>query len=318
MSKEKNQKKTKKAVIIVGYQCNNKCLFCMNSEKRDFLAKNTRQIMGEMVLLRKRGFTYLEIIGGEATIRPDIIDLVRFARQLKFNQIAMATNGRFFAYGEFSKKMVEAGLTDLIFSIHGHNSRLHDSLTGSAGSFDQLKLGIKNIKRLGMKVISTNTTIVKQNYRYLPQIGKFLLEIGSSNAEFIFVDPTHGAVKEQFLDFVPRISDAAGYIKKCLELGKSKNVHWSVRYVPLCCFRDHLDQISELHEVAVFHTEHLAPDFVNSNVAESRKEISRTKPEKCKKCSLFNQCEGIWKEYIKYYGDSELNPVEDGFKLKKK
>ena len=33
------------------------------------------------------------------------------------------------------------------------------------------------------------------------------------------------------------------------------------------------------------------------------------KTKKCKGCKLFNQCEGIWKEYLKHYGDKELKPV---------
>lgn len=308
MSK-KTQAKIKKAVIIAGYQCNNKCQFCTSSAKRDISPKSTRQIMGEMISLRKKSFTYIEIIGGEATIRPDIIELIRFARKLKFKQVVMATNGRLFSYKEFSRKIVEAGLTHLIFSIHGHNSVLHDSLTCSSGSFKQLMAGVKNIKELGLD-FGTNTTVVKQNYRHLPQIGKLLLEIGSKNAEFIFVDPTHGAVKESFLHFVPKISVAAPYIKKCLDLGISKKIQWHVRYVPLCHFRDYVAQISELNEAATFHTEHLAPDFVNNNVTDARRNISRAKTERCQGCSLFNICEGIWKVYLEHYGDKELNPIK--------
>jgi len=67
------------------------------------------------------------------------------------------------------------------------------------------------------------------------------------------------------------------------------------------------EQLAE--EVKTFQTEHLAPDFQNFNVEESRKIIGRAKPEKCQKCKLFNQCEGIWKEYLKHYGDEELTPV---------
>jgi len=132
----KNQnKKIKKTVIITGYQCNNNCQFCLNANKRSLVSKTTRQIMKEMALVRKRGYTYLELIGGESTIRPDIIALIKFAHQLKFENVAMATNGRLFAYQEFAKKIIQAGLTDLIFSIHGHNTKLHDFLTQSKGSF---------------------------------------------------------------------------------------------------------------------------------------------------------------------------------------
>ncbi len=61
----------KKTVIIVGYACNNRCQFCIDSNKRDLVNKTTEQIKAEMVDVRERGRTYLEFIGGEMTIRPE-------------------------------------------------------------------------------------------------------------------------------------------------------------------------------------------------------------------------------------------------------
>jgi len=46
-------------------------------------------------------------------------------------------------------------------------------------------------------------------------------------------------------------------------------------------------------------------------VVKSRKKYAREKTERCKGCKLFKICEGIWKEYIKNYGDKELNPIKD-------
>ncbi|MBU4449766.1 MAG: glutamate racemase, partial [Actinobacteria bacterium] len=59
------------------------------------------------------------------------------------------------------------------FSIHGHTPELHDSLTRSKGSFEQTKQGIKNLIELAQP-ISTNTVVVKQNYKYLAKITEFL------------------------------------------------------------------------------------------------------------------------------------------------
>lgn len=309
----KNQKKKiKKTVIILGYQCNNNCRFCLNTNKRNLVNKTTVQIMAEMKSVRKKGFTYLELIGGEPTIRPDIIDLIKFAHQLKFENVVMATNGRVFSYKEMAKKIIKAGLTDLIFSIHGHNSKLHDSLTRSSGSFNELRKGLENVKKMGLKNLGTNTTIVKQNYRFLKEIGRLILKLGFKNSEFIFVDPTYGAAHDNFLKFVPKISQAAPYIHQCLELGRKNKIdHWAIRYVPLCYFTDYLDQISELQEATLFHTQHLAPDFINLDVEDSRKQIARTKTKRCQGCRLYDQCEGIWKDYLKHYGDKELRPVFD-------
>ena len=79
--------------------------------------------------------------------------------------------------------------------------------------------------------------------------------------------------------------------------------------MPLCYFQDYLDQVSELLEVKIFHTEHLAPDFQNYDVEKSRAIIGRVKPKKCQKCQLNNMCEGIWRDYFKNYGDEELRPI---------
>lgn len=301
-------KKIKKTVIIIGYQCNNNCQFCIDANKRELVNKTTQEIKKEILEAKQRGTTYLELIGGETTIRPDIFELVSFAQKVGFETITMATNGRMFAYLEFTQEMIKSGLTDIVFSIHGHTAKLHDSLTCSSGSFKQLIKGLNNFKKLGFKNIGSNTTIVKQNYKYLPQIGRFIFQQGIRNSEFIFVDPNYGGAHDNFNKLVPKISQIAPYVKKCLDLGK-KASHWSIRYVPLCYFNDYLDQISELREVNLFQTEHLAPDFKNFNVEESRKEVGRIKPSKCKKCKLFNLCEGIFKEYYKQYGHKELKPI---------
>ena len=52
-----------------------------------------------------------------------------------------------------------------------------------------------------------------------------------------------------------------------------------------------------------------APDFFNPDIQKGRRLVGRAKTIKCRGCRLFDQCEGIWKEYLKRYGDDELNMV---------
>jgi len=305
--------KIKKTVIIIDYRCNNRCRFCIDEDKRHLPARTTQQIFSEMADARARGRTYLELIGGELTIRPDIFYLIKSAKDLGFRTVAMATNGRMFSYEDFAEKIIRSGLDHVIFSIHGHNGRLHDSLTQSENSFRELMKGLKNLRKIGFDNIGSNTTIVKQNYKSLFSIGKFIYGLGIRNAEFIFVDPTYGGAHKHFKEMVPRISEASPYIRKCLKIGKDKAAkHWVARYVPLCYFTDYLNQISELSEVRNFESEHLAPDFKNYNVEVSRIQIGRQKTARCSGCRYYAKCEGIWREYIRQYGDKELNPVLRG------
>ena len=309
------QKKIKKTVIFAGYKCNNRCIFCINWDKENIPSKTTFQIKKIMAGAISRGSTYLEIIGGETTMRPDIIELISFAKDLGFKTIMMSTNGRMYSYKKFTEKILQAGLNSIVFSIHGHTAQLHDSLTQVNGSFEQLKKGIENVKKIKKKLnlkinLGSNTCIIKQNYKYLPQIGQYIHDLGIDNAEFIFVDPNYGAAFDFFNKLVPKISQIAPFVHKCLDIGKKNNAaHWHIRYVPLCYFVNYLDQVSELQEVETFKTEHIAPDFYNPNAEKGRKCIGRAKTKQCKGCLLYNKCEGIWKEYLKHYGDKELHPV---------
>ncbi len=309
-------KKIKKTVIFAGYKCNNRCIFCINWNKGNIQGRTTSEIKKEMIGAKDRGSTYLEIIGGETTIRPDIVELISFARDLGFRTIMMATNGRMYSYKKIAKEIIEAGLNSIVFSIHGHTAETHDSLTQVKGSFEQLKRGIENVKEMGLKDIGSNTTIIKQNYKKLPEIGKLIYDLGIRNSEFIFVDPSHGAAFNFFDKLVPKISHVAPFVHQCLDIGKKNNVaHWHIRYVPLCYFTNYLGQVSELQEIKTFKTEHIAPDFYDPNAEEGRRHIGRAKTKRCEGCSLYDKCEGIWKEYLKHYGDKEFNPVNKNGKI---
>lgn len=299
--------KIKKTVIFTSYECNNHCRFCIDADKKKIAGRATTEIIAEMREARASGATYLELIGGEVTIRKDATDLISTARDLGFTTISLTTNGRMLSYPDYATKIVAAGLTDVVFSIHGFDSASHDYFTRVPGSFDQLTQAIKNLQELNFQNIGSNTTIVKQNYRDLEKIGKFILSQGIRNAEFIFVDCNEGAAKHDFVELVPTITEIISYVKKCLDLGREVGVpHWHVRYLPLCHLADYLEQISELDEVRKFQTEHRAPDFFNPQAELGRASVGRVKAEQCENCKLNNICEGVWREYAEKLGTDEL------------
>lgn len=308
-----NIKKLKKLVIFLGYSCNNNCIFCINSQKRNKIEdKSVKEIIKEIYLAaKKEKIDIIEFIGGETTIREDFFKIIQTAKKLKIPDIVIATNGRAFSDINFAKRAIKSGLSTIIFSIHGHNSTLHDSLTRAKGSFKELIKGINNLKKIGFTNINANTTVVKQNYKYLPKIAKLYVKLNIRNVEYIFVDPQYGGAFERFYELVPKISEVAPFMKKALEIGiKNGFDQWKVRYVPLCYFNEYINNISEINEARLFKSKHWAPDFKNDNVVKSRKVFARIKTKKCKLCKLYKLCEGIWKEYVRKYGDKELKPIK--------
>lgn len=307
----KGRKKMLKIVLFTGYACNNNCVFCIDADKRGLPQKTTAELLKGVLRAKNKGAYVLEIIGGEATMRPDFSRLVAAAKELGIPQVSCATNGRVFADPAAAKKAVAAGIDSVIFSVHGPDARVHDGLTRAPGSFRQLEKGIKNLRALGFKRVAGNTTVVKKNMAALPALARFYIKNKINNVEYIFVDPNYGGAKNNFKALVPRISKAAPYMRRALALGKAAGMdQWKVRYVPLCHFTDCLDQISEINERKLFLTEHWAPDFINDDAIGSRAVVGRRKTARCAGCRLFPACEGIWVEYLKNYGDSELKAVK--------
>lgn len=302
-----------KLVLFTGFSCNSHCHFCIDLNKRDLPDKSTAQIVEEMVRARGQGVEYLELIGGETTIRGDFLPIVKTAKKLGFKDVVVVTNGRMLSYPDFAKATVEAGVTDLIFSIHGADAKMHDELTFAPGAFDELLKGVENVRKLGFDRVFANCTVVKQNMKTLPDIGRLFVKLKIHHAEFIFVDPTYGGGYTNFDGLVPKISEAAPYMRETMDVGRAWGTRdWCVRYVPLCHFEGYLDQISEIREVELFRTRHWAPDFKNDDVGPSRVVAGRMKTKACDGCSLYDRCEGLWKEYIRNYGDTELIPVKGG------
>jgi len=300
-----------KVVLFTGYACNNNCEFCIDSEKRGLPQKTTVELLAGALKARDRGADVLEIIGGEATIRPDFAAVVAAAKRLGIPQVACATNGRVFADRAAAERIVSAGIDSLIFSVHGPSPRVHDGLTRSSGSFAQLKKGLANLRALGFIRVNGNTTVVRQNMASLPALARFYVRNGIRNVEYIFVDPNYGGAHKAFRRLVPRISEAAPYMRRALAIGRAAGFgEWKVRYVPLCHFTDCLGQISELNERALFRTEHWAPDFVNRDAVGSRARLARRRTARCRGCRLYASCEGLWNAYLDEYGDAELKAVK--------
>jgi MoaA/NifB/PqqE/SkfB family radical SAM enzyme len=288
---DKNE--TGQVVTSFGDRCNNCCIFCFN-RNRGRLRDETRSlevVKRDIVLGAQNGATILSLEGGEPTINKEIFEIIKFARRKGFSKIEIITNGRMLSYEKFAKEIIKVGVTKIIFSIHGHNPELHDLLTRVPGSFEQLTRGIINIKKLNFSNIGSHTVIIKYNYRYLPRIGRLLTSFNIRDATFSFVIPM-GDAKNNFFKIVPYISETTPFLYKTLDIGKKHGFFWKVRYYPLCCLGDY-------------------KKFSQRVIYE--KIPKREKAPQCFKCEYFDECDGIWEEYIKNMGYNELKPIQKNY-----
>jgi len=285
----------KRVDIKVGFQCNNHCKFCIQGNKREIYKNKTTKEIKEILKKTNRTCDGIVFTGGEPTVRKDLIELVRYGKNLGFKIIQIQTNGRMFAYKKYCQDMIKAGANEFGIALHGHNAKLHDYLTSSPGSFNQTTTGIKNLRALGQYIL-TNTVINKVNYKHLPEIAKLLVKLGVDQFQFAFMHINNVITKDpELIDkIVPRKSKVMPYVKRGLDIGIKAGVKVMTEAIPYCFMKGYEKHIAEriIPDSSVFDAGFAIEDYTNY-----RKTEGKAKGPNCPKCKYYKICEGPWKEY---------------------
>lgn len=164
------------AEIAVTYACQNRCAFCYaaspyrDGEHKVMTGAQVKTVMNK--IMNEAHVPSLSFTGGEATLRPDLPELIRHGADLGL-RVNLITNGVRAGDAAFSKSLVDAGLASAQVSIEAAEAGLHDLLVGRQGSFDATVAGIRNFKKLGIHV-HTNSTLCKANLAQAPELIRFV------------------------------------------------------------------------------------------------------------------------------------------------
>jgi len=292
--------------LKLGFSCNNRCRFCVQGDKRHRLADLDTAELKKRLDDARTHVNSIVFTGGEVTLRPDLVELVAYARGLGFGAIQIQTNGRMFAYRKNCEELIAAGANEFSPALHGHTAELHDYLTRAKGSFAQTSRGIRNLKQLGQPVI-TNSVITRSNYRHLPALARLLLRLDVDQYQFAFVHPL-GTALEQFHSVVPRLTLAARYVAEGLDLGIRAGRIVMTEAIPACFLPGRERYIAEtiMPETRVYDAKVVLESYKEYRLTEGK-----TKGPQCPECVWNDPCEGPWREYPDHYGWDEFVPVKD-------
>ncbi|HZS36852.1 MAG TPA: radical SAM protein [Polyangia bacterium] len=293
----------RRADLKTGYNCNSNCVFCVIGDKLFTGDRSTEDCLEE---LRASRATCDDVVftGAEVTIRPDFFQLVAAARKLGYRNIQIQTNGRMFAYREFCERAIRAGANEFSPSIHGHVARLHDGLTRSQGSFDQIVAAIRNLRALGQRIV-TNTVATRQNAKHLPALARLLVELGVDQFQIAFPHPT-GHAETYFNGVVPRMRELQPFVRQALDVGIAAGVRCMAEAMPYCQLPGYERYVAELH---IPPTEIVYDGFVVPDYKRDRMDRGKTRFAQCATCRFEPMCEGPWREYPEQLGSDEFQPV---------
>lgn len=162
--------------LALTYRCNCDCAHCYNARPRTYpemSAENWRLVLDK---LWETGIPHVCFTGGEATLRSDLPELIRYAQDL--GQITgLLTNGRRLSDPAYVASLSEAGLDHVQITLESHDPQVHDRMVGASGAWRQTTRGIENALASGMFVM-TNTTLLADNAPDIEHTVSFLSDMG--------------------------------------------------------------------------------------------------------------------------------------------
>lgn len=215
--------------------CNQRCIFCLDSWNHNGTYIDSDQLCEYIDLGAKLGRERLILSGGEPTIHPDYVKFIKRGRAAGYDWIQTVSNGMMFAYPEFARKAIQAGLNEITISIHGHTSKLQDKLVGVPGAFQKAIEGIRNIQALsgGRTVINIDVVINRQNVAHLRDIIDYFRNMGIHEFDLLYIVPFGRGFSEYRKQLFFNLEDHFDDLQRAFEVSAEPGVFiWTNRLPP--------------------------------------------------------------------------------------
>jgi GTP 3',8-cyclase len=141
--------------------CNLRCVYCMPEEmhfqpRSELLTQN--EILTVARAARDLGFDKIRLTGGEPTVRPDLLGIVRGLSGMGFRAISMTTNG--LRLQELARPLKEAGLERVNVSVDTLDADRFHRIT-RWGRLETVLDGIRAAEEAGLVPLKINAVVVR-------------------------------------------------------------------------------------------------------------------------------------------------------------
>ncbi len=150
------------------YACNLSCVHCLSSSgRRDPRELSTEQCKALIDEFQRMQIFYVNIGGGEPTVRPDFWELVDYATAHDVG-VKFSTNGVRIT-PEVAQRLAASDYVDVQISLDGADAEVNDAVRGP-GSYDMAIRALENLAAAGFKDAKLSVVATRHN---IPQLDEF-------------------------------------------------------------------------------------------------------------------------------------------------
>lgn len=305
----------KRLEFHMSYVCNQKCVFCSESARMDTHVRNPLSLeeMARVVLRkRKEGCEHITFVGGEPTVVPQFLDLLKITKKLGYKTL-LITNGGRMSQTKFAAQALPH-LDEMVLSIHGHTPELHDGLVHEELGFAKINKVFALLGRAKRRpFVITNTVVLRQNIGHVREIVDYLTKVPVVDHCLLSNIAPDGRALEHYLDQSIRLKQLGDLAPELSALAASRGKVLRYFGMPLCVLGPAWRDSNDLHWNPRTNVERA---FVNGEAGledtwNYTPERMRYYPPKCEGCSWKGdgKCVGVFKTYFDHFGDADLAPV---------
>lgn len=285
--------------VCVWNRCNNRCVMCTNPEGFGD-AINSEPYSYENVVSR---LDYVKqtrpdwenepfcLTGGEPTSHPRFLDIVKELRK-KYpdNEMMIASNGRMFAYPQFTREFLSYNPSRIEVAIHGSNAQKHDMITRVPGSFDQAIAGLRNILKYKKpwQELEIRVILLKLNLPDVGNIIEFISKEFPGIARIVLIFPEFEGMAGVNKHIVGvKYSDIKEHVKGLINRWNSNELEVRLYHFPLCAL----------------------PSDLWRHTWRTLREGETAFLKGCDDCLYKKYCMGVHVDYLEEVGDEEFLPI---------
>ncbi len=290
-----------KALIKVGYGCNNHCSFCHTAELRH-IEDTVENVHRKIERASQLGHTMVVLSGGEPTMRPRLVTWAQHSA-LRGMDFGLVTNGRMLSYPALVDRLAKYRLAYVYMSLHGGTAKIHNAMV-RAPCFEETFGAVGVLSGRGLD-LTVNCVVTRTNVEHLNALVDLLAGYDDLTLKFSMAQPK-GAAGHRFDAVIAPVSQVAERVNAAIAYGKSIGAapRFAHDGIPFCLLDDGHEHIYDDLKTHGFATmiEVDEPDFFPVD------DVAKVHTEACFGCSLRGACPGLYRPYFDQHSDAELKP----------
>lgn len=286
--------------VILGYDCNLACDYCTITATMRRRALAGAAVVEALREGRRLDYDQVAFTGGEPTIRPDLLGLIKVAVRLGYTNIKVQSNGLLFGAGNVAR-LVAAGVTRFHVSIHTHEPTAYDALVRRPGSYPLMEQGLRNVVASGRPVVA-DVIVKRDTFGRLPEAIDWLAARAIPEIHLWYVSLTDGNADN--IESLPAMSEAVPFMREAIARARTHGIDIKSLHVPRCLLGEDWPHAWDPGAQRVM----VVTPEATFELKDSRLAGQQQVPA-CAGCRFESICPGVRPDYLARYGDKEIRAV---------